>query len=173
MYCLLSLQTLSSVLPYSYFMSTHFENGKAIMVDISAKQDSAREAIAEAFVELPEEAVSQLKSATAKKGDAIAVAELAGIMAAKKTSELIPLCHPLPLTKVQVKGDLEATGVRFNALCKTTGKTGVEMEAMTAASIAALTLYDMLKSVTKGITIKEVKLLSKEGGKSGLWQRTS
>ncbi len=154
-------------------MSTHFENGKALMVDISAKQDTAREAVAEAFVELPEEAIRQLKSASAKKGDAIAVAELAGIMAAKKTSELIPLCHPLPLTKVQVKGNLEATGVRFRALCKTTGKTGVEMEAMTAASIAALTLYDMLKSVTKGITIKELKLLSKEGGKSGLWQRTS
>lgn len=141
------------------------------MVDVSAKQDSAREACAESFVELPIEALWQLKEGEVKKGDAIAVAELAGIMAAKKTADLIPLCHPLSLTKVQVKGQLEADGVRFQSICKTTGKTGVEMEAMTAASIAALTLYDMLKSVSKGIVIREIKLLSKEGGKSGLWQR--
>ena len=152
-------------------MSSHFEEGKAVMVDVSAKADSVREAIAEAFIELPQEALRQLLDKDVKKGDAIAVAELAGIMAAKKTADLIPLCHPLPLTKVQVKGALEPTGVRFQSLCKTTGKTGVEMEAMTAASVAALTLYDMLKSVTKGIVIKEVKLLRKEGGKSGLWQR--
>lgn len=109
--------------------------------------------------------------AGSEKGDPIAVAELAGIMAAKKTSELIPLCHPLPLTKVSVRGELEkgAARVRFTATCRVTGKTGVEMEALTAASVAALTLYDMLKAHGKGMVIEQVKLLSKTGGKSGDW----
>jgi len=152
-------------------MSTHFEDGKAVMVDVSAKQDTFREATAQVFGDLPEEAITQVKTNTAEKGDAIAVAELAGIMAAKKTSDLIPLCHPLALTKVTVKGECLEEGVQFTAVCKLKGKTGVEMEAMTAASVAALTLYDMLKSVTKGITIRELKLLSKTGGKSGEWRR--
>ena len=142
------------------------------MVDVSDKTDTVRLAVAEVWVRLPTEAIKQVQERTAQKGDAIAVAELAGIMAAKRTADLIPLCHPLPLSKVSVKGELlaEQNTVRFEALCKTTSKTGVEMEAMTAASVAALTLYDMLKSVSKGIMIENLRLLSKEGGKSGPWQ---
>lgn len=139
------------------------------MVDVSDKPDTARSASAEAFVALPPEAVTAVREGS-KKGDAVAVAELAGIMAAKKTSDLIPLCHPLPLSRVTVRGELQDAGVRFEAVCKTTGPTGVEMEALSAASVAALTLYDMLKSVSKGIVIERVRLLEKSGGKSGLWQ---
>jgi cyclic pyranopterin monophosphate synthase len=155
-------------------MSTHFENGKAIMVDVSDKAATSRRAIAEVFVKLPAEVLQALVAGDTKKGDAIAVAELAGIMAAKRTSELIPLCHPLPLTKVTVKGSIDESlsYVRFEAVCKTTAQTGVEMEAMTAASIAALTLYDMLKGISKGIIIERLQLVEKEGGKSGLWQRS-
>ncbi len=148
---------------------THFEDGKAVMVDVSEKADTHRAAHAQSIVELPQDALDSLKAGGVGKGDAIAVAELAGIMAAKRTSELIPLCHPLPLSKVSVKGELVENTVQFEAICKTTGKTGVEMEALTAASIAALTLYDMLKAASKGIIIKETKLLFKEGGKSGTW----
>ena len=152
-------------------MSTHFEQGKAVMVDVSHKPETARQAVAEAVVKLPSEAFDGLRAGTAK-GDAVAVAELAGIMAAKRTAELIPLCHPLPLTKVTVKGEVLSAekSVRFEAVCKTTAKTGVEMEALTAASVAALTLYDMLKGISKGIVIEQVRLLQKEGGKSGTWQ---
>jgi cyclic pyranopterin monophosphate synthase len=155
-------------------MSNHFEDGKAVMVDVSTKPETARRAVAEVFVTLPPEVLQVLIKGETKKGDAIAVAELAGIMAAKRTSELIPLCHPLPLTKVSVRGSIDqaSSQVRFEAICKTTGQTGVEMEAMTAASIAALTLYDMLKGVSKGIVIERLQLLEKEGGKSGLWQRS-
>ena len=150
---------------------THFENGKAVMVDVSAKDDTAREATARSSVLLTLEVVAALQAGPAK-GDPIAVAELAGIMAAKRTSELIPLCHPLPLTKVSVRGELDeaAAQVHFTASCRVTGKTGVEMEALTAASVAALTLYDMLKAHGKGMVIREVRLLSKTGGKSGSWQ---
>ncbi len=156
-------------------MSNHFENGKAVMVDVSNKADTLRVAVAEAFVTLPEAALKALQEGGTSKGDAIAVAELAGIMAAKRTSELIPLCHPLPLTKVAVAGTLEeeARRVRFTATCKTTGPTGVEMEALTAASVACLTLYDMLKGKGKGIMIENIRLLRKEGGKSGLWEASS
>ena len=149
---------------------THFENGKVVMVDVSEKADTSREATACSSVLLPPEVWAALEAGP-DKGDPVAVAELAGIMAAKRTSELIPLCHPLPLTKVSVRGELdEAQGaVTFTALCRVTGKTGVEMEALTAASIAALTLYDMLKAHGKGMVI-QVKLLSKTGGKSGVWQ---
>jgi len=149
---------------------THFEDGKAVMVDVSEKADTHRIAHALATVELPQDALDSLKAGGVGKGDPIAVAELAGIMGAKKTSELIPLCHPLPLSKVSVKGELKDNIVEFEAICKTTGKTGVEMEALTAASVAALTLYDMLKAASKGIEIKDVKLLYKEGGKSGTWR---
>jgi cyclic pyranopterin monophosphate synthase len=152
-------------------MSTHFEQGKAVMVDVSEKVVSVRLATAEAFVRLSAEVLGTLQEGTVKKGDAIAVAELAGIMAAKRTAELIPLCHPLPLTKVTVKGEIRAEGVRFEASCKTTAQTGVEMEAMTAVSVAALTLYDMLKGLDKGIVIETIQLLQKEGGKGGTWQR--
>ena len=153
-------------------MSNHFENGKAVMVDVSDKADTVRLAVAEGFVTLPEAALQALREGGTGKGDAIAVAELAGIMAAKRTSELIPLCHPLPLTKVAVAGTLEpkARRVCFTATCKTTGPTGVEMEALTAASVACLTLYDMLKGSSKGIVIENIRLLRKEGGKSGLWE---
>lgn len=152
-------------------MSTHFEGGKAVMVDVSTKGETLREAVAVSTLELPEAALHALQAGGIGKGDAIAVAELAGIMGAKRTSELIPLCHPLPLTKVSVVGevDVERGRVDFTATCRVTGKTGVEMEALTAASIAALTLYDMLKAVSKGIVIRETKLLSKTGGKSGEW----
>ncbi len=150
---------------------THFENGKAVMVDVSDKAETAREAVARACVLLPPEVFSALQRGP-DKGDPVAVAELAGIMAAKRTSDLIPLCHPLPLTKVSVRGetDAEAAKVTFTATCRVTGKTGVEMEALTAVSIAALTLYDMLKAYGKGMVI-ETRLLSKTGGKSGTWQR--
>jgi cyclic pyranopterin monophosphate synthase len=152
-------------------MSTHFEQGKAVMVDVSEKAATARQAVAEAFVRLPEDVLESLQDGNLTKGDAVAVAELAGIMAAKRTSDLIPLCHPLPLSKVTVKGQLAPDGVRFEALCKTTAQTGVEMEAMTAASVAALTLYDMLKGLNKGIVIETIQLLQKDGGKSGPWRR--
>ncbi|MEZ4607956.1 MAG: cyclic pyranopterin monophosphate synthase MoaC [Deinococcales bacterium] len=148
---------------------THFEAGRAVMVDVSGKADSVRVAVACASVWLPSDARKALVQGGVGKGDAISVAELAGIMAAKKTSELIPLCHPLPLSRVTVKGELQGEVVTFEATCKTTGKTGVEMEALTAASVAALTLYDMLKAASKGMVIQEIKLLRKEGGKSGLW----
>jgi cyclic pyranopterin phosphate synthase len=155
-------------------MSTHFENGKAVMVDVSDKATTARRAVAEVFVKLPPEVLQALLAGDNKKGDAIAVAELAGIMAAKRTSELIPLCHPLPLTKVTVKGSMDESlsYVHFEAVCKTTAQTGVEMEALTAASVAALTLYDMLKGLSKAIVIERLQLVEKEGGKSGLWQRS-
>ncbi len=149
-------------------MLTHFDDGKAVMVDVSDKADTARQATAQALVALPPEALVALQDNP--KGDPVAVAELAGIMAAKRTAELIPLCHPLPLSKVAVKGEVLDNQVSFIATCKTTAKTGVEMEALTAASVAALTLYDMLKAASKGIVIREVKLLAKEGGKSGPWQ---
>ena len=169
-------------------MSSHFEGGKAVMVDVSGKADTVRVAVAEALVRLPEAALKALQEGVGKgdtgkgdskgdkgKGDAVAVAELAGIMAAKRTSELVPLCHPLPLTKVAVAGvvEREARRVRFTATCKTTGPTGVEMEALTAVSVACLTLYDMLKGSSKGIIIENIRLLRKEGGKSGLWEASS
>ncbi len=144
------------------------------MVDVSDKPLSAREALAEAWLVLPESVMAALEAGGSAKGDPIAVAELAGIMAAKRTSDLIPLCHPLPLSRVTVQGETLSEGrVRFEARCKTTAQTGVEMEALTAATIAALTLYDMLKGVDKGIVIERVRLLSKEGGKSGPWQAAS
>ena len=143
------------------------------MVDVSAKGETRREAVARARVQLPEAAWRALTQGEADKGDPVAVAELAGIMAAKRTSELIPLCHPLPLTHVSVRGTLDAdsSSVTFEARCQATAKTGVEMEALTAASVAALTLYDMLKSASKGIVIGEVMLLEKTGGASGSWRR--
>ncbi|MBS3933842.1 MAG: cyclic pyranopterin monophosphate synthase MoaC [Truepera sp.] len=149
-------------------MSTHFEDSKAVMVDVSHKPETARMAVAEAVVWLPPEVLAALQGGVGK-GDALFVAELAGIMAAKRTSELIPLCHPLPLTSVKVTGVVTPPQVVFTATCKTTAQTGVEMEALTAAGVAALTLYDMLKAAGKGIVIRELRLLSKEGGKSGPW----
>lgn len=153
-------------------MSTgHFEDGHARMVDVSDKASTTRTAKAESSVRLPVEVQAALAQGVGK-GDPIAVAELAGIMAAKRTPDLIPLCHPLPLSSVEVRGERRGSSVRFESTCKTTAATGVEMEALTAASVAALTLYDMLKGAGKGMVIESIRLLSKDGGKSGPWRST-
>ena len=154
---------------------THLdEAGHAHMVDVSDKAETARMARATATVLLTEEAMSSLIQGNLKKGDAMGVARIAGIMGAKKTSELIPLCHPLPITKVTVDlyPDLLKNEVIITATVKTRGQTGVEMEALTAVTTAALTLYDMLKAVDKGITISDIHLDEKQGAKSGTWKRT-
>jgi cyclic pyranopterin phosphate synthase len=143
------------------------------MVDVSDKPVSARRAAAEAFVALGPETLSLVIDARNPKGDVLSVAELAGVMGGKRTSELIPLCHPLPLTDliVTVTPDRAAGGLRIRSEAATTAQTGVEMEALTAASIAALTVYDMVKGVERGVEIRGVRLVSKTGGKSGEWQR--
>lgn len=150
-------------------------SGEANMVDVSAKAETERVAIAQASVLLSEDLMRRIREKSIAKGDLLATARIAGIQAAKKCSELIPLCHPLPLTKVTIDIDEFVNerncGLRIRALCKTTGKTGVEMEALTAASVAALTVYDMCKAVDKGIVIDQVKLIEKQGGKSGPWVR--
>ncbi|MBL6637059.1 MAG: cyclic pyranopterin monophosphate synthase MoaC [Planktomarina sp.] len=155
---------------------THLdEAGHAHMVDVSGKSDTDRMATATAIVKLTEAAMDVLLGGNLKKGDALAVARIAGIMAAKKTSELIPLCHPLPITKVSVdlEPDRATQQVLITATVKTRGQTGVEMEALTAASTAALTLYDMMKAVDKGLTITSIQLEEKQGGKSGIWRRSA
>jgi cyclic pyranopterin phosphate synthase len=143
------------------------------MVDVSAKPVTDRRAVAEAFVSMSAETLSLVIDGGGPKGDVLGVAELAGVMGGKRTSDLIPLCHPLPLTDLQVSitPDRAASGLRIRAEAATTGQTGVEMEAMTAASVAALTVYDMVKGVERGVTIGTVRLLSKSGGKSGEWVR--
>ncbi len=154
---------------------THIdETGAARMVDVSAKADTAREAIAEGRIEMSPAALSAIRDGTTKKGDVLAVARVAGIMAAKKTSELIPLCHPIALSSVELDfrfGDftLGDTAITATATARTTGPTGVEMEALTAVSVALLTLYDMAKAMDRGMRIEGVRLLSKTGGKSGTW----
>ena len=153
---------------------THLDgDGHVHMVDVSDKSDTIRIAKAVGSVQLSNNSMAALLSGNLKKGDALAVARIAGIMAAKKTSELIPLCHPLPITKVNViiEPDKLENLVLITATVKTKGPTGVEMEALTAVSIAALTLYDMLKSVDKYITISAVQLTEKQGGKTGAWKR--
>ena len=150
---------------------THLNSlGEAHMVDISSKSDTARSAIAEAKVELTDAIVMAVNDDSLPKGDLFATARIAGIQAAKKCSDLIPLCHPLPLSKVSVDINLHENMLSIIALCKTTGKTGVEMEALTAASVAALTVYDMCKGIDKGMIIRETKLVEKTGGKSGVWR---
>ena len=143
--------------------------GRAHMVDVSAKEATRREAVAEAFVELSEEVLKALPRNP--KGNPLEVARFAGIQAAKRTSELIPMCHPLALSFVDVEAEMVAGGVRIRATAATTAQTGVEMEAMAAASVAALTVYDMSKSLDKSIIIKEIHLVSKSGGKSGEYLR--
>jgi cyclic pyranopterin phosphate synthase len=153
---------------------THLDdNGQAHMVDVSGKPETIRMARAVGSVQLSDSSMAALLEGNVKKGDALAVARIAGIMATKKTSELIPLCHPLPISKakVELEPDKDRNLVLITATVKTTGPTGVEMEALTAVSIAALTLYDMLKSVDKFITISAIKLDEKQGGKSGAWKR--
>jgi len=147
--------------------------GKAQMVDVSPKQATAREAHAEAFVRMSAETVAAVRAGGLSKGDALGVAKIAGIMAAKKTHELIPLCHPLAIGGIAVDLALVDEGVTIDATVRTTDRTGVEMEALTAASVAALTVYDMCKAVDKGIIIERVRLVSKTGGKSGAWQRVA
>ena len=146
-------------------------SGAARMVDVSDKADTAREAIAEGYVVMLPATLALIQQGGLPKGDVIAVARIAGIMAAKRTSDLIPMCHPLPVTGVTV--DLEPQGadrLRIQARVKTTGKTGVEMEALTSVTVAALTVYDMCKAVDKAIRIEGVRLLEKRGGKSGEWR---
>jgi cyclic pyranopterin monophosphate synthase len=146
--------------------------GEAKMVDVSAKDVTSRQALASAFVAMSAETVRIVREGGLSKGDALGVAKIAGIMAAKKTPELIPLCHPLAITGIEVELKLEEGGVRIAATVKTADRTGVEMEALTAASVAALTVYDMCKAVDKGIRIEYVELVSKLGGKSGPWSRS-
>ncbi|MEO1253089.1 MAG: cyclic pyranopterin monophosphate synthase MoaC [Pseudomonadota bacterium] len=148
---------------------THFdEAGRPRMVDVSDKPETARVALATGTVRMSREALDLVIAGAGKKGDALATAELAGVMAAKKTADLIPLCHPLPLTGAKIESDVdeEACAVTITARIKTSGKTGVEMEALTAVSVACLTLYDMLKSVDRAMTISEIALVEKSGGAS-------
>ena len=172
---------------------THLtEQGNAHMVDVSEKAETKRTAIAEGFITMQAATLATILSQRVKKGDVLATARIAGIMAAKKTSELIPLCHPLMLTNVTIDllpiwgDDAPATetkpshssgehpcGIHVIAQASLVGKTGVEMEALTAASIACLTIYDMCKTIDRGMEINEVRLVRKEGGKSGVWQRKS
>ncbi|MGC1424348.1 MAG: cyclic pyranopterin monophosphate synthase MoaC [Terracidiphilus sp.] len=150
---------------------SHYDTaGNARMVDVSSKQATKRIATASAFVELSASVLSALPANP--KGNPLEVARFAGIQAAKRTSELIPMCHPLPLTHVDVEAEIVAGGVRIRATATTTGQTGVEMEALTAASIAALTVYDMTKALDKSIVIRTIQLEQKSGGKSGDYKRT-
>ncbi|MEJ2016072.1 MAG: cyclic pyranopterin monophosphate synthase MoaC [Limibacillus sp.] len=152
---------------------THFdESGKAVMVDVSGKGETERVAVAGGRVELSEETARLIASGGMKKGDVLSVARLAGIMGAKRTPDLIPLCHPLSLSSVKVELSLDeaASAVDIKATCKLIGRTGVEMEALTAVSVAALTVYDMCKAVDKGMRITDIRLLHKSGGKSGIYE---
>ena len=152
---------------------THFDGkGDAHMVDVSAKPVTDRVAVAEGNVTMSAETLAHVTGGTAKKGDVLSVARLAGIMGAKRTADLIPLCHPLPLSKVTVEltADPDLPGVRIEATTKTTGQTGVEMEALTAVSVAALTVYDMLKAVQKDMGIGGIRLIYKDGGASGRYE---
>jgi len=149
---------------------THIdESGSAHMVDVSGKPDTERTAIARGEVILRPETLALIQQGLMKKGDVLGVAQIAGILGAKKTAELIPLCHPLPLHQVdvQLQVDESLPGVRITALARTTGKTGVEMEALTAVAVAALTVYDMVKAVEKGARIHNIRLVEKHGGLSG------
>ncbi|GGB02828.1 cyclic pyranopterin monophosphate synthase MoaC [Allosediminivita pacifica] len=152
---------------------THFdESGAAQMVDVSEKAATARLATAEAQIVMQPETLALITEGRAKKGDVIGVARLAGIMGAKRTADLIPLCHPLPVTKatVDLEPDADLPGLRITASVKTTGQTGVEMEALTAASTAALTVYDMCKAVDRGMRIEGLRVILKDGGKSGRYE---
>lgn len=159
---------------------THIdEKGDVRMVDVSAKPDTERVAVAEGFISMKPETLELIASGTAAKGDVLACARVAGVMAAKKTSDLIPMCHPLNITKAKVEctpvfaGERSdgCVGIHVTTTCGVTGKTGIEMEALTAASVACLTVYDMCKAVDRGMEIMDVRLLKKDGGKTGLWER--
>ena len=153
---------------------THFDaKGEAHMVDVGAKADTHRIAVAEGTIRMAPETFRLVRSGTAKKGDVIGIARIAAIMASKRTSDLIPLCHPIALTRVTVDFDLDdaASTVTCRARCECRGQTGVEMEALTAVQVGLLTIYDMLKAVDRGITMTNIGLLEKAGGKSGHWLR--
>jgi cyclic pyranopterin monophosphate synthase len=142
---------------------THIsDKGKVNMVDVGSKPDQVRTATAEGFIRLASATVQLIRESQIKKGDVLTIAEIAGIQAGKKTSELIPLCHPLPITKIDVEAELTSTGVKISSLAKCTGKTGIEMEALTAVSVALLTIYDMCKAVDKNMEITQVKLIGKK-----------
>jgi len=152
---------------------THFDDqGRAHMVDVSTKDSTDRIAIAEGYIKMSAETLEIISDGRAKKGDVLSVARLAGIMGAKKTSDLIPLCHPLPISKIAVELSIDPTrpGIRVEATVKTNGQTGVEMEALTAVTTACLTVYDMAKAVEKNMIIGDIRLLLKEGGKSGRYE---
>jgi len=150
---------------------THLdEDGAARMVDVSAKPATAREATAAGRITMSAQAAAAIRDGAVKKGDVLAVARVAGIMAAKRTADLIPLCHPLPLSGVTLDLAVGESGVTATATVRTTHATGVEMEAMTAVSVALLTIYDMAKALDRGMVIGEVRLLAKSGGRSGDWQ---
>ena len=151
---------------------THIDDqGRARMVDVTSKGVTVRLARAEAFVEMSAGTVKLLRENGLPKGNAIEVARIAGVQGGKRTSELVPLCHPLPLSHLDVSIDITDSGAHIETVARTKAETGVEMEALTAATVAALTLYDMCKAVEKGISIGPVRLLEKSGGKSGLWKR--
>ena len=145
--------------------------GEANMVDVSGKAITSRSALAEGFVAMRPETLALIEQGGHAKGDVLATARIAGILAAKRCAELIPLCHPLQLSRVEVDFALEQGGVRVRAECKLDGKTGVEMEALTAVSVAALTLFDMCKAVDPGMEIGAIRVLRKAGGKTGVWER--
>ena len=150
---------------------THFsDDGRAQMVDVSAKADTARMAVATGTITLEPATIALIQAREIGKGDVLAVAELAGIMAVKKTADMIPLCHPLPVTHAKLTFDIQQTDIQVQATVKTTGKTGVEMEALTAVSIACLTIYDMVKSVDRRAVIGDIKLRKKSGGASGEYE---
>jgi cyclic pyranopterin monophosphate synthase len=150
---------------------THLdEAGAAHMVDISAKAVTLREAVASGHISMSAEALAAIRAGSLKKGDALAVTHVAGIMAAKQTSALIPLCHPLPLSSVSIDFGFTETGITATVTARTSGQTGIEMEALTATSITLLTVYDMAKALDKNMNIGQVRLLSKTGGKSGDWR---
>lgn len=151
---------------------THLDDsGAAHMVDISAKATTVREARASGQISMSPKAIDAIKDGTAKKGDVLAVARVAGIMAAKRTSELIPLCHPVTLSSVSVDFDITSSAITVTVTARSSGQTGVEMEALTAVSATLLTLYDMVKALDKAMIMSDIKLLTKSGGKSGDWHR--
>ena len=153
---------------------THFDaSGRAQMVDVGDKVDTKRIAIATGRVRMHQDTIAVIREGRAKKGDVLGVAQVAAIMAAKKTHEIIPMCHPLMLTKINIDFEITSDTVEITAQVDTTGKTGVEMEALTAVSAAGLTIYDMLKAIDRGMVIDAIQLESKEGGRSGVWKRAA
>lgn len=151
---------------------THFnESGRAHMVEVSEKEDTKRIAVATGSIKMKKETINMIKDGLIKKGDVLSVAQIGGIMGAKKTSDLIPMCHNIFLTGADIRFNILEDSIEIEAEAKTVGKTGVEMEALTAVSLAALTIYDMCKAVDKDMTISEIKLIRKSGGKSGEYVR--